>query len=84
MGGGEKVPEGAATCLSSKQEGSGCEAGEAGPLCWWEGAPVMVTPKWPLSEMTSWGTTLTHTHTHTHTHTRTHPEFFCLHGTLSL
>ena len=54
MGGGEKVPEGAATCLSSEQKGSGCEAGEAGPLCWWKGVPVMVTPQRSLSEMTSW------------------------------
>ena len=49
-GGGEKVPGGAAACLSSEQEGSGREAGEAGPLCWWEGAPVMVTP-----QQSQWG-----------------------------
>ena len=39
-----EVPGGAAAYLTSKQEGSGHEAGEPGPLCWWEGAPVMVTP----------------------------------------
>ena len=51
-GGREKVPEGAAACLSREQDGSGSKAGEAGPLCCWEGEPVMVTPQQSQSERT--------------------------------